>query len=548
MSFDELYESCFRNASLVRVPQGKPTKDDASYLVTLDHVMNSSRYVVFFLTAGAKGADLSLKLDNMIRKKNEKGDKDKVQNSPARIRRFFSMKKKKKKDSNGSSDTSLISVVLIDTDYRSNSEESSSSQLAQPGWYVYAPQLLATKSRLLRALGFEFPPSLIIVDTASRSVVTTEGRRLLVDDVNGTSFPWWPPAALEVLKGNILRRVNGTVETSDFSTIKTTVRGLLFGAQWCPPCRQWVKQLVPVYEQMKANGISLEIVFCSSDRTQEAFDQFTAQMPWPAFAYDPSKTTALTRVYNISGIPSLILLDSSGRVITNHGRSSLLEDPTGRYFPWGPRPLYELNEYTVCRLRDEPSLILFTEGSTDDIQFSLSVMDALSKRLFEERMKIEERRLEEAEKKCDENSEQEGNGLSKSASSEECSSTGSDLPIPPQADPLQLLYTGEDPICDHILESILGLGDVELPLICIVDGLAGHLCVCDRPDVSEAVLDEFVAEYRAGKLQWTPLPAANQNAPKSVGGIPSAIIEQALISHSPSQNSMGGAKEEVKAV
>ncbi|KHJ78279.1 hypothetical protein OESDEN_22101 [Oesophagostomum dentatum] len=92
------------------------------------------------------------------------------------------------------------------------------------------------------------------------------------------------------------------------------------------------------------------------------------------------------------------------------------------------------------------------------------------------------------------------------------SSTCSDLPIPPQADPLQLLYTGEDPICDHILESILGLGDFELPLICIVDGLAGQMCVCDQPDVSETVLTEFVEEYRAGRLQWTPLPGAVQNA------------------------------------
>ncbi|CAJ0596761.1 unnamed protein product [Cylicocyclus nassatus] len=474
MSFDELYESCFRNASLVKVPHGKPAKDDASLLVTLDYVMNSSQYVVFFLTAGAKGADLGLKLDNMMKKKNEKGDKDKAQNSPARLRRFFSMKKKKKKDGSINGDSTLMSVVLVDTDYRSNTEDGGSSpQLAQPGWYVYAPQLLATKSRLLRALGFEFPPSLIVVDTASRSVVTTEGRRLLADDAMGTSFPWWPPAAADVLKGDVLKRVNGSVETVDFSTIKTTVRGLLFGAQWCPPCRQWVKQLTPVYEQMKKNGVSLEIVFCSSDRSQEAFDHFVEQMPWSAFTYDPARTLALTRVYNISGIPSLILLDQAGKVITNHGRSSLLEDPAGRYFPWKQRPLYELNEYTVCRLRDEPSLILFTEGSPDDIQFSLSVMDKVSKRLFEERMKVEERRVEEAENKTDENAEP-GSGLRNSASSEECSSTGSDLPIPPQADPLQLLYTGEDPICDHILESILGLGDFELPLICIVDGLAGQ--------------------------------------------------------------------------
>lgn len=48
MSFDELYESCFRNASLVKVPLGKPAKEDASLLVTLDHVMNTSQYVVFF--------------------------------------------------------------------------------------------------------------------------------------------------------------------------------------------------------------------------------------------------------------------------------------------------------------------------------------------------------------------------------------------------------------------------------------------------------------------------------------------------------------------
>ncbi|KAE9417450.1 hypothetical protein Angca_006859 [Angiostrongylus cantonensis] len=437
MLFDELYESCFRNASLVKVPSGKSGKDDASLLVTLDHVMSNSQYIVFFLTAGIKGADISLKLDNMVRKKNERGDKDKTHR--------------------------------------------------------------------------------------------------------------WPPSVSEVLNGNTLRCVNGAVEVSDFSAIKATVRGLLFGAQWCPPCRQWVKQLAPVYEKMKAKGISLEIVFCSSDRTQEAFDQFITQMPWYSFTYDPSKTIALTRVFNISGIPSLILLDSTGRVITNHGRSSLLEDSDGTYFPWGPRPLYELNEFTVCRLRDEPSLILFTEGSPDDIQFSLSVMETLSKRLFEERLKITERRIEEVEKKSDENSEP-SSGISKSASSEECSSMGSDLPIPPQADPLQLLYTGEDPICDHILESILGLGDVELPLICIVDGLAGQLCVCERPDVSETVLNEFVGEYRAGRLQWVPLPATTQSAAKSVGGIPSSIIEQALVNNSPSQDSLNGGKEEVRTI
>lgn len=38
----------------------------------------------------------------------------------------------------------------------------------------------------------------------------------------------------------------------------------------------------------------------------------------------------------------------------------MLNDPQGKNFPWGPQSIYELNEYTLCRLRDEPSLILFT--------------------------------------------------------------------------------------------------------------------------------------------------------------------------------------------
>lgn len=150
----------------------------------------------------------------------------------------------------------------------------------------------------------------------------------------------------------------------------------------------------------------------------------SCQMPWVSLPYDPSKSIALTRIFNVhgqffhgllilcrisfsctvssisfdytlsltsSGIPSLILIDESNRIISRHGRSVLLEDPKGErslytsldtscyeennydkynnclivgvYFPWGARPLQELNEHSVSRLREEPSLILFTEVS-----------------------------------------------------------------------------------------------------------------------------------------------------------------------------------------
>lgn len=89
------------------------------------------------------------------------------------------------------------------------------------------------------------------------------------------------------------------------------------------------------------------------------------------------------------------------------------------------------------------------------------------------------------------------------------SSASSDVSIPPWADPLQIFYTGEDPLCDLVLEG-LGLSDAELPMIAIVDVIGGRMCVCEKPDVSAEIVAEFVAEYKSGKVHMTPLPSSCQ--------------------------------------
>ncbi|PAV86699.1 hypothetical protein WR25_21887 isoform C [Diploscapter pachys] len=363
MSFEELYDSCFRNVSLIKVSK-KDKEPDApsSLLVTLNHVMATSTNVVFFLTAQNRGAELALKLEHLVKKRNEKCDKDKPQSSPARIRRFFGMKRKKSKKDGGLCNEEVTSVILVDTDYQADGATAATIPFAQPGW--------------------------------------------------------WPPHSSDLLKGTLVKRGG---EKLEYSSLTETVRGFLFGAQWCPPARLWIKQLIPVYESLRSNGKSIELVFCSSDRTQDAFDQFLEQMPWPAFSYDTAKTLSLTRLWNVNGIPALLLVDDKGTILSRHGRSSLLSDPLGQLFPWGFQSMYELNELTMCRLRDEPSLILFTEGSPEDMQFSLSILDSVARQLYEERLQIEEKRADEREKrKEDRENSENGNSLSKSSSSDEC--------------------------------------------------------------------------------------------------------------------------------
>lgn len=59
------------------------------------------------------------------------------------------------------------------------------------------------------------------------------------------------------------------------------------------------------------------------------------------------------------GIPTLILLDAEGRVITRQGRVEVLNDPECRLFPWHPRPVLELSEANAVQLHEGPCLVLF---------------------------------------------------------------------------------------------------------------------------------------------------------------------------------------------
>merc|ERR1712007_154425 len=78
-----------------------------------------------------------------------------------------------------------------------------------------------------------------------------------------------------------------------------------------------------------------EIVFISSDQDDASFKEYFADMPWLALPYHERKLAQdFDAVFEIRGIPTLILLKPNGDCITQDGRSMIhygLE-----YFPWGP--------------------------------------------------------------------------------------------------------------------------------------------------------------------------------------------------------------------
>jgi len=101
--------------------------------------------------------------------------------------------------------------------------------------------------------------------------------------------------------------------------------GIYFSAHWCPPCRAFTPKLAGAYNEHIANGKPFEIVFVSSDEDEGKCREYYASMPWKLLSYsDRATKDELNSLYNVQGIPTLVLVNAEGELITKEGRARIL--------------------------------------------------------------------------------------------------------------------------------------------------------------------------------------------------------------------------------
>jgi nucleoredoxin len=146
----------------------------------------------------------------------------------------------------------------------------------------------------------------------------------------------------EFLKGDIVQyRNGGLVRVDDAVLANKKLIAFYFSAHWCGPCRKFTPQLVEYYNRVVAEHPEFEIVFYSHDRSPADFESYVreANMPWPAIDFAKLKgKEALTKNAG-NGIPSLVLVDASGNVISssqNVGPQKVLADLDAIFAGKGP--------------------------------------------------------------------------------------------------------------------------------------------------------------------------------------------------------------------
>jgi nucleoredoxin len=127
-------------------------------------------------------------------------------------------------------------------------------------------------------------------------------------------------ALRELVKGDLVSLRNGALGHFDDEELeKKKLIALYFSAHWCAPCRKFTPELVDYYNRVATQHPEFEIVFVSFDKSQFAMETYMreANMPWPAIDFQKLKGKDAIRKYAGDGIPCLVLVDTTGRVISS---------------------------------------------------------------------------------------------------------------------------------------------------------------------------------------------------------------------------------------
>lgn len=166
--------------------------------------------------------------------------------------------------------------------------------------------------------------------------------RVLADESNapaqGTNVPVQAQKSTVAPLGEMLgsKFVDAQGQETVISNWEGTTVGIYFSAHWCPPCRQFTPVLVDFYNQLKSQGKKFQVIFASIDHDAKSMAKYMQdlKMPWLAYSFGDSKIGALKQKFGVQSIPTLIILNDKGEVITANGRGDVKKFGVKAFEQW----------------------------------------------------------------------------------------------------------------------------------------------------------------------------------------------------------------------
>lgn len=123
-----------------------------------------------------------------------------------------------------------------------------------------------------------------------------------------------------------------SVLSPSLSAVTTSSMGgeflaLYFSASWCPPCKRFLPALKKFHS---AAGGRVQIVLMGQDQSPQARESYyeKSEMPWLTVPFGSSLPDVMSSKLGIRGIPSIVVFDRDGNLVSADGVSDILGHPS----------------------------------------------------------------------------------------------------------------------------------------------------------------------------------------------------------------------------
>ena len=99
-----------------------------------------------------------------------------------------------------------------------------------------------------------------------------------------------------------------------------------FSMHTCPPCREFTPLLSALYEESNEDSKRIEVIFFSGDGKIEAFNEYYAEMPWPAIPWKDARIKAVAKEFKVKGLPQLIVMKRDGTILNSNAVEKLTKE------------------------------------------------------------------------------------------------------------------------------------------------------------------------------------------------------------------------------
>jgi thiol-disulfide isomerase/thioredoxin len=107
--------------------------------------------------------------------------------------------------------------------------------------------------------------------------------------------------------------VNPNKIVAKLSTLKSKYTVVVFGASWCPKCKEELPEITKLYNKWKLKGV--EVVFIALEEDKKSFMDFAKTFPFTTYSDLKKWNSKIVKDYYVFSTPTMFLLDNKREII-----------------------------------------------------------------------------------------------------------------------------------------------------------------------------------------------------------------------------------------